>query len=111
MSFKKNKNVLPLLRNFVRATFESGAEIDLLLFLHSNRKRQFSPDQIASIFEQPEEAVKDSLLRLEYKGLLSRSDTSFKYHPTTSLASALTNLLAIHYKAKRLHIIRFIYED
>jgi predicted amidophosphoribosyltransferase len=111
MSFKKNKNVLPILRSFVRATFKSGAEIDLLVFLHSNVKRQFSPAQVASIFEQEEQEVEKSLMRLEYKGLLRRSGMSFKYQPKTSLASALANLLAIHYRANKLQIIRFIYED
>lgn len=107
-----DKKELLILKPFVKATFETGLQLDVLAIVYKQSNLDFSCSQIAGLLNDSEENVLHILRKFEKHGLVQlKSSHSVRYSPKNTLTSALTNLLMKNFPKQRLQITRLIYED
>ncbi len=107
-----SKQSLILLKVFLRETFSSGWDIELLYFLKKNEKESWTSDQLVEHFQVNQSQIEISLMILRDKGLIRENTKSqnYRYFAETSEKNALVELLVKMFENKKLQLFRIIYE-
>lgn len=103
---------MQILKIFLKGTFCSAWEVELLYFLRKNENESWTSAQLVKHFEVEHSQMLKSLKALCNKGLIVENADlqNYRYRPETSELSALVELLVRLFEKKKLQLIRMIYE-
>ncbi len=103
---------MQILKIFLKGTFSSGWEVELLYFLRKNENESWTLAQLVKHFEVEHDRMLKSLKGLSSKGLIVENEDlqNYRYSAKTSEQSALVELLVKVFEKKKLRLIRMIYE-
>ncbi len=103
---------LQLLKIFLKETFSSGWDVELLYFLRKNENQFWTSVQLVEYFQIEQSQMERSLLILRDRGLIveNSDQQNYRYLPETSEQSALVELLVMVFEKKKLQLFRMIYE-
>ncbi len=97
---------------FLKATFNAGWEIELLMTMHHDTSRSWSASELAQKVQTDLSLVTQSLSKLGRAGLIAKNadGSGFIYSPETSEKSALVELMIKAFSQRKLQVIRLLYE-
>lgn len=94
---------------FVERHLTSGAQLEVLLLLHADTARTWTPTAVGRELRIDPDQAEAALARLATDKLLSREEGGYRFAPVRAKKASLVDALARLYPAYRLRIISFIF--
>lgn len=96
-------------RDFVAATIRSVEQLEVLLLLHRNPDRDWTPAQVSAELRTQEHSAAAWLAQLEAGGLLDESAGRYRYAPRAARRATVDELRRC-YEVYRVRLIGLIFE-
>lgn len=112
MRLADEEGISPEVRAFIAGQIESVVQLEMLLLLHADPMRAWSPDELAKELRIEPAWASAQLLLLAQRGLLSVADSTgvaYRYGPNTPELAQAVDGLAKAYTDRRVTVISLIY--
>ena len=99
------------LKIFIREKIQTVLRLEVLLLLHHQQFRSFTPAEVANELNLEKEVAKDQLAALEAIGVVVQSNTDkpkYKYQPLNASLRSMVEQLAVGYSKQRVPILSTI---
>lgn len=97
-------------KRFVREQIQTVPKLEVLLLLHREQSRSFSPAEVANELGLESDTALEQLVALETIGLIETNSnkSNYQYHPANKKLGSIVDRLAIAYPKQRVPILSAI---
>jgi len=97
-------------KRFVREQIKTVPKLEVLLLLHREHSRSFTPAEVAKEVGLETDSASEQLTALEAIGLIERNlnKSNYQYHPANKKLGSMVDRLAIAYPKQRVPILSAI---
>lgn len=97
-------------KRFVREQIQTVPKLEVLLLLHREQSRSFSPAEVANELGLESDTALEQLAALEAIGLIETNSnkSNYQYHPANKKLGSIVDRLAIAYPKQRVPILSAI---
>lgn len=97
-------------KRFVREQIQTVPKLEVLLLLHREQSRSFSPAEVANELGLESDTALEQLAALETIGLIETNSnkSNYQYHPANKKLGSIVDRLAIAYPKQRVPILSAI---
>jgi len=96
-------------KEFISQHVHSLAQLEVLLMLHRDQGRSWTPEQITSSLYLERQMVEDLLADLVGRGFAAEENSAFRYKPAGDVVHGLIERLAKLYQERRVTVISEIF--
>ena len=97
-------------KRFVREQIQTVPKLEVLLLLHREQSRSFTPAEVANELALETDTASEQLTALEAIGLIERNlnTSNYQYHPANKKLGSVVDRLAVAYPKQRVPILSAI---
>jgi len=97
-------------KTFIREQIQTVPKLEVLLLLHREQSRPFTPAEVANELGFETDTAEDQLTALEAIGLIETNTekSKYRYHPSNATLESIVDRLAVEYPKQRVPILSAI---
>jgi hypothetical protein len=95
-------------KTFIREQIQTVPKLEVLLLLHRDQSRAFTPAEVANVLGFENDAAHEQLTSLKAIGLIETDKDKFRYHPVNPTLESIVDRLAVAYPKQRVPILSAI---
>jgi DNA-binding IclR family transcriptional regulator len=97
-------------KTFIREQIQTVPKLEVLLLLHREQSRPFTPAEVANELGFESDTAEDQLTALEAIGLIETNSekSKYRYHPINASLASIVDRLAVEYPKQRVPILSAI---
>ena len=95
-------------KRFIREQIQTAPKLEVLLLLHREQSRPFTPAEVANELGFDNETAREQLTALETIGLVEAKKEKYRYHPVNATLASIVDRLAVAYPKQRVPILSAI---
>src|SRR5678815_2420674 len=97
-------------KTFIREQIQTVPKLEVLLLLHREQSRPFTPAEVANALGFETDTAEDQLTALEAIGLIETNTekSKYRYHPSNATLESIVDRLAVEYPKQRVPILSAI---